>query len=320
MRIATINGFLFHYELFGYIIHFCKENNHELTIYWHIGEDRGYLDLYKIVFPDFIFNIQPIDDYYYANFDNIFEPYDVIILATDNDESFHTMNPRINSKTICIEHYFETRRARLEHLVATRPFDIHHKKDWALPCYSILNLCDKPVVALDDLPEINIGIVGSTHTYYNTSIINRIKYKDHKIIIHAFARDITLEKFDVFGGIRPGVDLRIYKNLDTISLITAVNKCQFILTDHAYDKSYECQSMSGAIPLSFSLLIPLIISCQTNSYYHFKNVIIFDKYCYDDIELNNIDIGLLNEERDALFQHNFNTFNNHIKQIKTPDL
>jgi hypothetical protein len=46
--------------------------------------------------------------------------------------------------------------------------------------------------------------------------------------------------------------------------------------------------MSGSIPLSFSILVPLIISKQTNSHYQFKNVIEFDKYNTEEpIILNN---------------------------------
>jgi hypothetical protein len=45
--------------------------------------------------------------------------------------------------------------------------------------------------------------------------------------------------------------------------------------------------MSGSIPLSFSILVPLIISKQTNSHYQFKNVVEFDKYSNEPISLKN---------------------------------
>ena len=39
MHIAAFNCFPFHYEMFGYIIHYCKENNMDLTIFTNFEND-----------------------------------------------------------------------------------------------------------------------------------------------------------------------------------------------------------------------------------------------------------------------------------------
>ena len=70
---------------------------------------------------------------------------------------------------------------------------------------------------------------------------------------------------------------------------------------------YEKAKMSGAIPLAFSLGIPLIISKQTNEYYKFKNVIEFDKTTDDDIILTDISPELIENERNELMSK-FNNF------------
>ena len=81
------------------------------------------------------------------------------------------------------------------------------------------------------------------------------------------------------------------------------------------DTDYEDKQMTGSIPLAFSLLVPLIISKQTNRFYQFENVIEFDKGSIETIFLKNIDMDSLEKERDNIIKHNFDMFDNHIEMI-----
>ena len=92
-----------------------------------------------------------------------------------------------------------------------------------------------------------------------------------------------------------------------------IDACQFVLTDHVIDNKYENEQMSGSIPLAFSLLVPLIISSQTNQYYKFENVIEFYKIDDADIVLRDIDILDLETERNFLVLQNHNMLKKHIK-------
>ena len=184
---------------------------------------------------------------------------------------------------------------------------------------------------------INIALLGRCTNYdkngmhyynYNTSIINRIKSNNKKIRLHVIARYVTCLQF---FGLSPHIELHTYENISTSTMFRVLNKCSFIMTDvncfytstHTIDRMcdidkhitgqnigdpvskdyyflYEKNIMSGAIPLSFSLCIPLIISKQTNEYYKFKNVIEFDKTTDDAIYLNQIEPKLIEEERNEM--------------------
>jgi hypothetical protein len=71
--------------------------------------------------------------------------------------------------------------------------------------------------------------------------------------------------------------------------------------------------MSGAIPLSFTTLTPLIISKHTNMYYNLKNVIEYDKNSSDPIILQPINIISLENERAELLEKNNNLFNSILR-------
>jgi len=45
MKVAIFNSFPFHYETFGYILHFVKQNNYQLTIYTNQSDPLGWLTI-----------------------------------------------------------------------------------------------------------------------------------------------------------------------------------------------------------------------------------------------------------------------------------
>jgi hypothetical protein len=142
--------------------------------------------------------------------------------------------------------------------------------------------------------------------------MNRIKYNNKKIGFIVIGRDVNNNKFE---GIDNDIDLTIYQNIDTIDMMNLVCSCDFLLADSNMDTIYEDKQMTGSIPLAFSLLVPLIISKQTNRFYQFENVIEFDKSTGEDISLKNIDIDSLEKERDNIIKHNFDMFDKHIEMI-----
>jgi hypothetical protein len=126
-------------------------------------------------------------------------------------------------------------------------------------------------------------ILGGSEVY-NISLVNRLK-SEKKIILHAISRSMDKSQF---LNLNENIELKIHKNINTIELFKIGCKSDYIFTDVAYSPEYENMRMSGAIPFSFSLLIPLIISKQSNSHYQFKNVIEFDKYSNDFILLEDL--------------------------------
>jgi hypothetical protein len=308
MKVAIFNGFLFHYEMFGYLIDFCSKMKYELTVYWGIGHDHGYRELYTRVFSDYKFIIRGAREFLGMTAQQR-STFDIVFLITDDDYEFDKSNLENNRKTICIEHFYKDRCPLLTNKIATRPFASPYLRDWALPCYSILCSGDKRIVKLSEREQIHIAIIGSTIGKYNTAVMNRIKFMDKPIIFHVIGRDVERSQFDGLDNLDL---LNIYHNIDTLYMMRVIDACQFVLTDHIIDNKYENEQMSGSIPLAFSLLVPLIISSQTNQYYKFENVIEFNKTDGADIILHDIDVLDLETERDAMVLRNHNMFKKHI--------
>jgi len=294
MKIAGYSGHSFHYEMFGYIIDYCKRNKYELTIYCKKECDEGYIDMYNNIFSDYKVEYK---EYYLLNTD--INNYNIIILFSDCDKSFNFTKNNV----ICIDHYYETRSPNIKLHIANRPYKENYR-DWALPCYPIIK--DKI-----NQNNYNICIINSVITKYNINIINRL-ICPQKINIHAISRNINISHFN---GLNDNFNIILHKSPTAPELLNIINQCDYILTDISNDKPYEEKIMSGAIPFSFSTLRILIISKQTNQYYKFKNVIEFDKNSTDDIILKEIDINKIKEERDILIENNHKLISKYIDKI-----
>ena len=291
MKIAAFNGFLFHDEMFGYVIYFCKKYNHELTLFCHTEVYNNYMEFYKRHFKGYHFNVLDItlfDQYKYS--------FECNFLMTDIDQNFRDNDPYINSITIRIDHYGEIRRENITKFIATRPFKNNYRK-WALPCYPIYYSADK-YYNLKQNDVINIMILGVCKDRYDASIINRLKTENNsKIIINVVSRNISKEKFI---GIKPDFDIYLYENIPATYLMELLKKTNYLLTDAANDTHYEENCMSGSISAAFSTMTTLVISKQTNKYYKFKNVVEFDKYSQDPILLKDANLYELEKEREGL--------------------
>jgi hypothetical protein len=269
--------------------------------------DNNFLDFYKNIdlFFDYHFKIRSSTEFY--------DMFDVCFLITDDDPTFDKSNLILNQKVICIEHFYLDRCPGINNKIATRPFDSNNYRDWALPCYPILDKSNKKHVSIDNKDTIYIAIVGVAFFKYNTEIMNRIKYNDKKISFIVIGRDVNIDKFE---GINNDIDINVYQNIDTINMMNHLCGCDFLLADYNIDIDYEDKQMTGSIPLAFSLLVPMIISKQTNRFYQFENVIEFDKDSGETIFLKNIEIDSLEKERDNIINHNFGMFDKHIEMIK----
>jgi hypothetical protein len=317
INIAIFNSFSFHYEMFGYIIDYCKRNKHNLTIFTNTDNSLGWLEFYKIYFKEVIINYKTID-----TFENEKNNFDIIFVTTDDDYNFKT--EWINEKCISINHHYTIRRLEYSHNLGTRPF-IENMRYWALPCYPLLNNLEKQNGGESD---INIAIIGGLNNELNYDIINRLE-SSGQIILHICGRNYN--KINIYK-IKSNIIVNVYMNMKTIEMLNLLKKTDFILTDTSNNlKNINGQVMSGAVPLAFSTLTPLIISKTNNQIYNFKNIIEFD-LCSEDmiiIEKGKINIGLLVEERDILvsmldnyidniFKFPILKLNSKIKSIKIP--
>jgi len=351
-NIAIFSSLNYHYEMFGYIIEFCFKNNYKLVIFTDvINNDNGWLDYYKRLFLEFNFEVKNFCFFQQEKylFDLIFLTDDA-----DNFFFKYFDSNYLKNNTICITHHkeylYKVVPPDVNKSIYIRPHEIDSNDDWFLPCYSIDNSKNRNLInnELSRNDFLNIGIIGLCGEYdkynkldyynYNVDFINRLK-TDKRIKLHIIAKNVTSMQF---LGLKSPAELHTYENIQTEHMFDILKKCSFIFTDvnclshssrhinrlvditknhigdeppEVYKKKYEKRTMSGAIPLAFSLCIPLIISKQTNQYYRFKNVIEFDKTTNDDIILTDISSELIENERNELI-YKFNDFaNNSFKEI-----
>lgn len=301
MNVAIFNGFHFHFEMFGYIIHYCRSRNFKLTIYLIKGRDEGYVEFYNTLFHNYVIEYKMLTEFSIEK-----HKYDIIFLTTDDDYNFDRSDNSINNKTICIDHYYIIRSPIFLKRVATRPFNQDYYRNWALPTYPVLNSTIKQSSIQND--KTVIVLLGHSPLNYNVNVINRLR-SNKKIVIQAISRDINMDRFN---GLDSSIDIVIHNNIDALTLFNILKSASYVITDLSECKNYTSEIMSGSVPISFSTLTPLIISKESNSYYKFKNALLFDKNSNEPILLNDIDIKLLEEERDEMINRNHELFDSFI--------
>jgi len=294
-KVALYNGFPFHYEMIGYLLYYFLERNMDIIVYCYLHKSNGYIEVFKYLFEN-----RNIEYRCMSLFNSEKEQYDFIVLITDDDLSFKTDDENINNRTIRIDHSILVRRTEIKKCIATRPFFNGLVRPWALPCYPVISLNNRlDIIKNNNKVETHVLILGNDHMYH-TTIMNRL-YSEKTIVIHAISRDMNEYRF---SKLNENITLKIYKDIHALELFQIATKCDYVLTDIFINPDYENQKMSGSVPLSFSILLPLIISKQTNSHYQFKNIIEFDKYSNDNIILKNMNeeffIHLENERKELI--------------------
>jgi hypothetical protein len=317
--------------MFGYIIHYCKERNYSLTIYCDFRFENGFIDYYnqQFQYPHLKF------ENLWGDFEHAINHYDAVVLFTDNEPEYNVYEPRILNRTLLIEHSIFRRRHDIPIALNTRPYDFSLRKYantfselskftepstpvWALPTYPLIQPNQK--LCLADLPrQTTICILGG-FAEYNIELIHRLQplmNTDPKIKIYAISRHMEINKFDQLN--RDRFEIEIHKNIHMQELINILKKSDFILSDISKDNESKVEKfiMSGCIPMSFSFLIPLIISQQTNHYYQFQNVIEFDKYSRSPIYLHSIEPQKIRDECEQMVEKNMNTLDMLFEQLFT---
>ena len=307
-KIAIFNSFCFHYEMFGYIIEYCKINNFVLTIYTSFDNTLGWLEFYKNIFQNYQFEIKSV-----LNFENEREIFDIVFITTDDDYFFK--EECITSKCVAVQHTYNIRRKEFLNNLCTRRFlnfseneneNENENKHYAIPSFTIFKKNEKE----NKIHEcVNVCLLGGRELY-NYDIVNRLT-SDLFINLYVISRYVKFSNESVTNG---NINIIKMSSIDTQILLNILKKCDYILTDVTENEDHaNGQSMSGCIPLSFSTLTPLIISKKNNKLYNFKNVIEFNTDTGDKIiiEKNSISIDLLESERNEI-KDRFHKYTNRI--------
>lgn len=270
-KIAILNSFPFHYEMFGYILHFAKQNNFGVDIYTNFENDLGWIDFYKGNGITFLEYSQ------YSNNNNYYH----IFLTTDDDPVFKDINI---DRVICINHHYTIRNTRFDRYINVSKF-INSDVDYSFCCY--------PIIYQNQKVHNNVvSIVGGNFKDFKYNLINRLS---GPIVLNVLTRSkykLNEEK------INNNISINYKLDLNTIDLIHFLKTSNYILYNSNENLDHEaCKSSSGALGLSFSTLCKLIISKQTNSILGIKNCIEYDSNGNDPIQLSPVDFEAIAIER-----------------------
>jgi FkbM family methyltransferase len=307
-NVAIFNSFYFHYEMFGYILQYCKVNQFNLTFFTNFDNNLGWFDFY-----DSIFQKEGYEYKHFSKFEEMKEQFDLIFVTTDDDPQFKEewlIDESMNKKCICIDHTAMIRRPKFKNRLGTRPF-IKNYRDWTIPCFPV----EYKKISRNN-ENVIISIIGGI-SEYKYDVIKRL-YSDKSIFFNIIGRNALYFKLIPETNIK----YQIYCNLNTSELFELLKNSDFILTDVTENTDHISGiSMSGSISLAFSSLTPLIISKQNNAIYKFKNVIEFDLNTTDKINIDDftINYNALISERADLISMLPNYINEQIIEKNTVD-
>ncbi len=272
MKVALFQGFdSFHYELLGFVIeyfYYHTIDNFEINIniYTHQNlHSTQWKEFYQTIFPISErkkINWKPIHLYGTCN-------EELTFLLTDDDRSFPTQN-NMKTKMIVFNHTPTIRIERnCEEIINVRPFCNTFR--WVLPTYKILNTKEK-LELISGKDKIHIAIVGETNKLASIPKLRKLfPIKNQNIIFHIMSRKIHND----YSGSSCNF-VQTYPNIKTSKMFDILKFCSFVVCFDIKDKDYTNNTLSGAIPLSFSCLCRLIIPQNWNDEYKFQSPITYD--------------------------------------------
>ena len=275
-EICIINGFPFHYEMFGYIIEYCVHRNMPLDIYTEIKNNYGWLPFYKNNVCSLI-TFYPISEY------NPNNSYRRVILTTDDDPVLK--DEWISDKIIAIDHIEDLRKPQIKYHISTRWFESRPTTDYILPAFRLITLEDKQkfsrpaVVCLGGNTELSIA-----------------KFKK------LFSNFETIEFWFVDRKAEHCV-----KQMDTTEMLDLCKKSHWMFISDE-KKNHMKKSMSAAIMLGFSCLCRIIMPTEMNINYEYKSV---QEYT-DTIMLDAVDFSRVDTELIEIQAHKFRIFDKYL--------
>lgn len=291
MRVAIFNGFPFHYEVFGYIINWCKQQGYHLTLYTETKDSFGWFEWYTERFGTL--HIQPIN-----NFERACHNYHIIFLITDNDRKFSDRWVNLfdlQATVISIDHHRQDRRKNITKHLAVRDFP---HKPHAYPVYPIdVNLMTKVKSTSIFNQGIHIYLQAVPPECYNWDVLNKLQ-QDEQITFH------------VAGRVKHNMKLtraKYYGILPTIKLLRLIARCHYVFYCMSAQSKYYRDICSGTVPLAFNCGTPLLMTSDIAGQYNFHTSVIYPEYTPYDSSVR----SRVTAERDTMIAH----FDTTIRQL-----
>lgn len=293
-KVCIFNGLEYHFEMFGYIIDYCKQRNIQLDIYTVYRDRRNdysdWISFFKNYFNN-NFNLYHMSKY------NPVNNYDKIVLNTAKDKTF--LNQWIDNRVIAIDHLFFNTRPQVFAHIGTRPFFYRPKLDWILPVYRMIDIKTKKTIAKDQIVFVGAGNIPENIKNF----LERFPIlKQYKLI---FISRFIWQNKKLYADF-PNAE--IFENLDTKELIHIIKSSKYVYISEA-DKTMR-KNMSGIIPYAFNCLCQIIMPERMNLSYKFKSVITYNK----KINISEPDYELIDQELSELIKRKFSIFDKYMNK------
>lgn len=307
--LIMFNGYVFHQEMYGYVIYYCLFYRRPIIIY-SVSDKllfNGWIEFYQSFFKDVYHLItwKDVNDY---EADRVHYANRIILVGTDDDPKFK--KEWVTNMTLTIDHWYTNRAPQYPYHLAIRAFrappyveDMKlqpnqkfemQQRPHAIPTYPAVSSVDKLAILASPATEgIQIAIVGGER--YSYPIINRLRAmpmdEEGKVIppitIHVVARandPIHKDKHLIKNHLK----VVIYSDISSTEVCNILSRVHFVMIDVATSKPSHIvgYSMTASIPLSLNFLARLVMSSFSNAIYKFKSAVEFDLFDTADIMLD----------------------------------
>lgn len=251
MKIAIFNSLLFHYEMFAYILDYCKQRNIIVDCYSEQKADLGWLSFYKKKYK-----INDLNILYFNP-----SQYNYIFLITDYDPGYKNYWKYKESNVIVIEHSGKIHiNLPAYSYIQTRQFSLSNLSTWCIPLWNNqffkkknhLTVC---CIGCDPSKE-NLQLIFSNFTSIQFYIVGRY-------------RTIRTQYNEP--------NICVIKNIDTITLLELVGQSHYILFAPVtpYHIENKDTMMTGSIPLGYSVGTPILMPESYGKSYGFPGIVLY---------------------------------------------
>lgn len=274
IQVAAYNGLECHHEMIGYIMAYCQTRSDvQLTVFTTSSNDYAWISVYRGTFPASRF--LPVSAFSPKEFDHI-------ILLTDDDWSFPSLDPADQGKLLCIDHFYELRRLQPAlRRMSTRFFPNRPDAVVVVPTYCLVDEKDKRL-ALSSASGassdacISIACIGSTLEEFSTQqqFVQHVRALfprnlsprnlssvDRPLHFHLFHRR-PLAVMD--GACGTYVDERLsitsHTAADADTMVAILRRSDYVLMGGG--DARQLRFMSGSCPLAYSCGCRLITSAD----------------------------------------------------------
>lgn len=301
MKIALYHNQMIHYEILGYMVEYCLNNNYDVDIYTIYTDDysKTWIQWYNNLYENKINWIESL---------KIKEEieYDVIVLVSDDNYNFEYVDEKYYHKMICIDHWYLNRNPKLKYHIGLRKVFSRNMLPYTIPCYNIISEEDKREIVEKD-NKIKVIFLGRFNIPNSLTFL--LFDKIDSIEFHIVRRK---EGEPYFGYLKDMPNVYFHYNLETNELMDLMKKSHYVFLMPVYIEGYQQHKLSSIIPLAYSTLCQCIIPNSWNQHLKLKSVIEYDDLKYltpdrqIDLDINQFKSSLneISKEREDLINQN----------------